>query len=35
MLPKTRLGKAMARKLRVYVGDKHPHQAQTPEVLGW
>ncbi len=35
MLPKTKLGKAMARKLRVYVGDKHPHQAQTPEVLGW
>ena len=35
MLPKTKLGKAMARKLRVYVGDKHRHQAQMPEVLGW
>lgn len=33
MLPKTKLGKAMARKLRVYVGDKHPHQAQQPEAL--
>lgn len=33
MLPKTKLGKAMARKLRVYPGDKHPHQAQKPETL--
>lgn len=30
MLPKTRLGKQMLRKLRVYPGDKHPHQAQKP-----
>lgn len=30
MLPKTKLGKAMARKLRVYVGDKHPHSSQKP-----
>ena len=30
MLPKTKLGKQMARKLRVYAGDKHPHAAQKP-----
>jgi len=30
MLPKTKLGRAMARKLKVYRGDKHPHQAQKP-----
>ena len=31
MLPKTRLGKQMYRKLRVYAGDKHPHSAQKPQ----
>jgi large subunit ribosomal protein L13 len=31
MLPKTKLGRAMARKLKVYKGDRHPHQAQKPE----
>ncbi|HLH05995.1 MAG TPA: 50S ribosomal protein L13 [Terriglobales bacterium] len=30
MLPKTKLGRAMGRKLKVYKGDKHPHQAQQP-----
>ena len=30
MLPKTKLGKQMVRKLRVYAGDKHPHTAQKP-----
>jgi len=30
MLPKTKLGKQMIRKLRVYAGDKHPHSAQKP-----
>lgn len=30
MLPKTKLGKHMLRKLRVYAADKHPHQAQKP-----
>jgi large subunit ribosomal protein L13 len=30
MLPKTKLGKQMYRKLRVYAGDKHPHSAQMP-----
>ena len=33
MLPKTKLGKQMYRKLKVYAGDKHPHQAQKPEPL--
>jgi large subunit ribosomal protein L13 len=32
MLPKTKLGRAMAKKLKVYRGDKHPHQAQQPEL---
>ena len=30
MLPKTRLGKQMFSKLKVYAGDKHPHEAQQP-----
>ena len=30
MLPKTKLGRAMRKKLKVYRGDKHPHQAQQP-----
>ena len=33
MLPKTKLGRAMVKKLKVYKGDKHPHEAQKPEVL--
>lgn len=33
MLPKTRLGKQMYRKLKVYAGDRHPHQAQKPTAL--
>ena len=33
MLPKTKLGRAMGKKLRVYKGDKHIHQAQKPEPL--
>jgi large subunit ribosomal protein L13 len=33
MLPKTPLGKHMAKKLRVYAGDAHPHQAQQPQTL--
>jgi large subunit ribosomal protein L13 len=33
MLPKNSLGKAMARKLKVYVGSKHPHDAQQPKPL--
>jgi len=31
MLPKTKLGKQMYRKLKVYAGDKHPHSAQKPQ----
>lgn len=33
MLPKNKLGRAMAQKLRVYAGPDHPHEAQQPEVL--
>jgi large subunit ribosomal protein L13 len=33
MLPKTKLGRAMFHKLKVYAGPKHPHQAQKPEPL--
>ncbi|MFP5209616.1 MAG: 50S ribosomal protein L13 [Acidobacteriota bacterium] len=33
MLPKTKLGRAMGSKLKVYRGDKHPHQAQQPVEL--
>jgi large subunit ribosomal protein L13 len=31
MLPKTRLGRRMLKKLRVYAGAEHPHAAQKPE----
>ena len=31
MLPKTKLGKRMYRKLKVYAGPDHPHAAQQPE----
>lgn len=33
MLPKTRLGRAMAKKLKVYRGSAHPHEAQQPQAL--
>ena len=33
MLPKTKLGRAMLKKLKIYVGSDHPHQAQQPEAL--
>ena len=33
MLPKTKLGNQMYRKLKVYAGDKHPHSAQKPNPL--
>jgi len=33
MLPKNRLGRQMAKKLKVYRGAEHPHQAQHPESL--
>jgi len=31
MLPHNKLGRAMLKKLRVYAGPEHPHQAQNPE----
>lgn len=33
MLPKNRLGRAMFNKLKVYVGNEHPHAAQQPVAL--
>ena len=33
MLPKNPLGKQMARKLNIYPGPEHPHQAQSPEPI--
>lgn len=33
MLPKTKLGRAMAKKLKVYADAEHPHAAQRPEPL--
>ncbi len=33
MLPKTKLGRDMYRKLKVYAGPSHPHEAQKPEQL--
>lgn len=32
MLPKSRLGRQMIKKLKVYAGPEHPHAAQSPEV---
>jgi len=32
MLPKNKLGRKMIKKLKVYSGEAHPHQAQQPEV---
>ncbi len=33
MLPKNALGRKMFKKLKVYAGENHPHQAQQPETL--
>jgi large subunit ribosomal protein L13 len=33
MLPKTKLGRAMFKKLKVYAGPEHPHEAQQPAPL--
>ena len=33
MLPKTRLGRRMFKKLKVYAGPEHPHEAQQPKPL--
>jgi large subunit ribosomal protein L13 len=33
MLPKNSLGRKLFKKLKVYAGDNHPHEAQLPEVM--
>ena len=33
MLPKSRLGRSQLKKLKIYAGPQHPHQAQVPEQL--
>ena len=33
MLPKNSLGRKMLKKLKVYAGEQHPHQAQKPKTL--
>jgi large subunit ribosomal protein L13 len=33
MLPHTRLGRRLAKRLRIYVGADHPHEAQQPEQM--
>ncbi|CAM2059358.1 50S ribosomal subunit protein L13 [Desulfovibrionales bacterium] len=33
MLPKTRLGRAMLKKLKIYTGIEHPHVSQNPKLL--
>ncbi len=35
MLPKNRLGRKLLRKLKVYSGPEHPHEAQQPKVHAW
>lgn len=33
MLPKNKLGRAMIKKMKIYAGPNHPHEAQQPKVL--
>jgi len=33
MLPKNKLGRQMIKKLKIYAGENHPHQAQKPKVF--
>ena len=33
MLPKNRLGRAIIKHLKVYIGEDHPHSAQQPKTL--
>lgn len=35
MLPKNRLGRQMIKKLKIYAGEEHPHDAQKPETLAF
>lgn len=34
MMPKTRLGRALMKRLRIFAGPEHPHAAQRPQPLG-
>jgi large subunit ribosomal protein L13 len=33
MLPRTKMGRAQIKKLKVYAGTEHPHEAQQPEII--
>jgi large subunit ribosomal protein L13 len=35
MVPKTKLGRQMLTKLRIYAGPEHPHEAQQPKPYSW
>jgi len=35
MVPKTKLGRQMLTKLRIYAGPDHPHEAQQPKPYSW
>ncbi len=35
MLPKNKLGRKLIKKLKIYAGENHPHQAQKPEPLSF
>jgi large subunit ribosomal protein L13 len=35
MLPRNRLGRSMMKKLKIYAGPEHPHEAQAPRPLPW
>jgi len=35
MMPKTKLGRAQLKKLRIYAGNEHPHEAQQPKPLAF
>ena len=35
MMPKSKLGRAQMKKLRIYAGAEHPHNAQQPKSLEW
>jgi large subunit ribosomal protein L13 len=35
MLPKNSLGRQLLKKLKIYAGGEHPHQAQQPQPLKW
>jgi large subunit ribosomal protein L13 len=35
MIPRNRLGRAMMKKLKIYAGSNHPHEAQMPRPFPW